>query len=47
MWKQGEISLLAPFLQSKALQIQMNPVTSKRFVNFEHPASDQTQMVSY
>lgn len=42
-----EISLLAPFLQSEAIQIETNPVTSKHFVNFEQPGSDQNQMVSY
>lgn len=38
-----EISLLAPLLYSEAIQIGTNPVTSKHFVNFEHPASDQNK----
>lgn len=42
-----EISWLAPFLQSTAIEIQTNPVTSKHFVNSEHPANDQTQKVSF
>lgn len=42
-----ETSLLAPFLQSKAMQIKMNPLTSRHFVDFEHPASDQNQTFSY